>query len=402
MISAGSQLDRSLCFADYDEGNLRERERDQQPRWFKDQGSLLLLSKSMEPRGQEKDIGSLPYSVGYSPPSFTNESSTKPPSAPTLDRRRIDAGRGSIIPITPSPNQTLDQQQNPPQQQLYAHKDSNPDPDPVQVTNATPISGASNSKTATVAAQQPPPAPAASGANTTAPGSSVRYRECLKNHAASMGGHIVDGCGEFMPSGEEGTPEALRCAACDCHRNFHRKEGDGEPQAGTSGYYTQNHTPRLHNSAHQATLFRTQPQTSPIRMPPQHHHHQQQHKFAHSYSHGLTASPTGPMAPIMMTFGGNSGGAAAESSSEDLNMFQYNAGGQVVQQAFSVSRKRFRTKFTQQQKDRMNEFAEKLGWKIQKQDEQEVQQFCSEVGVKRQVFKVWMHNNKQAMKKKQM
>ena len=50
----------------------------------------------------------------------------------------------------------------------------------------------------------------------------------------------------------------------------------------------------------------------------------------------------------------------------------------------------------------MMEFADKLGWRIQKQDEQEVQQFCAQVGVKRQVFKVWMHNNKQAMKKKQM
>jgi ZF-HD class homeobox domain-containing protein len=49
----------------------------------------------------------------------------------------------------------------------------------------------------------------------------------------------------------------------------------------------------------------------------------------------------------------------------------------------------------------MMEFAEKLGWRIQKQDEQEVQQFCSQVGVKRKVFKVWMHNNKQSMKKKQ-
>ncbi|RYQ80177.1 hypothetical protein Ahy_Scaffold1g106758 isoform I [Arachis hypogaea] len=76
-------------------------------------------------------------------------------------------------------------------------------------------------------------------------------------------------------------------------------------------------------------------------------------------------------------------------------------GGQFSVQQASASKKRFRTKFTQQQKDRMMEFAEKLGWKIQKHDEQEVQQFCSQVGVKRQVFKVWMHNNKQAIKKQQ-
>lgn len=55
----------------------------------------------------------------------------------------------------------------------------------------------------------------------------VRYRECMKNHAAAMGGTAMDGCGEFMPSGEEGTIEALTCSACSCHRNFHRKEIEG-------------------------------------------------------------------------------------------------------------------------------------------------------------------------------
>ncbi|GFP97956.1 zinc-finger homeodomain protein 3 [Phtheirospermum japonicum] len=44
-----------------------------------------------------------------------------------------------------------------------------------------------------------------------------------------MGAHVVDGCGEFMPSGDDDKLKALSCAACDCHRNFHRKEGNGEP-----------------------------------------------------------------------------------------------------------------------------------------------------------------------------
>ncbi|XP_059644857.1 mini zinc finger protein 1 [Cornus florida] len=57
---------------------------------------------------------------------------------------------------------------------------------------------------------------------------SVRYAECQKNHAANIGGYAVDGCREFMASGEEGTPGALTCAACGCHRNFHRREVDTE------------------------------------------------------------------------------------------------------------------------------------------------------------------------------
>ncbi|GAA0174830.1 hypothetical protein LIER_28139 [Lithospermum erythrorhizon] len=49
----------------------------------------------------------------------------------------------------------------------------------------------------------------------------VIYLECNKNHAANTGGHVVDGCREFMASGQ-GPNEALTCAACGCHRNFHR------------------------------------------------------------------------------------------------------------------------------------------------------------------------------------
>ncbi|KAF5792705.1 putative transcription factor ZF-HD family [Helianthus annuus] len=52
----------------------------------------------------------------------------------------------------------------------------------------------------------------------------VRYGECQKNHAANIGGYAVDGCREFMAGGEEGTAAAVACAACGCHRSFHRRE----------------------------------------------------------------------------------------------------------------------------------------------------------------------------------
>ncbi|RHN50051.1 putative transcription factor ZF-HD family [Medicago truncatula] len=48
----------------------------------------------------------------------------------------------------------------------------------------------------------------------------VKYGECQKNHAANVGGYAVDGCREFMPS----TNGSLTCAACGCHRNFHKRE----------------------------------------------------------------------------------------------------------------------------------------------------------------------------------
>jgi ZF-HD homeobox protein with Cys/His-rich dimerization domain len=56
----------------------------------------------------------------------------------------------------------------------------------------------------------------------------VRYRECQRNHAASIGGHAVDGCREFMASSGAGGAAALLCAACGCHRSFHRREVEAD------------------------------------------------------------------------------------------------------------------------------------------------------------------------------
>uniref|UniRef100_A0A1J3HRP4 Mini zinc finger protein 1 n=1 Tax=Noccaea caerulescens TaxID=107243 RepID=A0A1J3HRP4_NOCCA len=50
----------------------------------------------------------------------------------------------------------------------------------------------------------------------------VKYGQCAKNHAAHIG-KSTDGCREFMAADKEGTPEALFCAVCGCHRNFHEK-----------------------------------------------------------------------------------------------------------------------------------------------------------------------------------
>lgn len=57
-------------------------------------------------------------------------------------------------------------------------------------------------------------------------------------------------------------------------------------------------------------------------------------------------------------------------------------------------RRRRRTKFTEEQKSKMLEFAEKLGWKPQKHDEEEIVKFCRAVGISRRVFKVWLSNNR--------
>ncbi|XP_010550056.1 PREDICTED: mini zinc finger protein 3-like [Tarenaya hassleriana] len=53
---------------------------------------------------------------------------------------------------------------------------------------------------------------------------SFRYGECKKNHGMDTGDYVLDGCGEFMAAGEDGSPESFSCAACGCHRSFHHRE----------------------------------------------------------------------------------------------------------------------------------------------------------------------------------
>jgi ZF-HD class homeobox domain-containing protein len=79
---------------------------------------------------------------------------------------------------------------------------------------------------------------------------------------------------------------------------------------------------------------------------------------------------------------------------------QEDGGGVVMARPAQLMKKRYRTKFTQEQKEKMLNFAEKVGWKLQKQEETVVQQFCQEIGIKRRVLKVWMHNNKLNLAKK--
>ncbi|KAJ8541329.1 hypothetical protein K7X08_002145 [Anisodus acutangulus] len=194
--------------------------------------------------------------------------------------------------------------------------------------------------------------------------SGVRYRECLKNHAVGIGGHALDGCGEFMPAGEEGTMDALKCAACNCHRNFHRKEAEGE---------VFHHTPPLHLTHHH------QPQFSPF----------SSYRTTHHPSGYLHVNPPPHQRPLALP--------STSRDDEDMSNPSSSGGGGG---GVGGSRKRFRTKFTADQKDKMLAFAERLGWRMQKQDEALVQQFCAETNVKRHVFKVWMHNNKHTLGKK--
>jgi ZF-HD class homeobox domain-containing protein len=241
------------------------------------------------------------------------------------------------------------------------------------------------------------PLPSEPGSRAKAPGGAGggsgggRYWECLKNHAVGIGGHAVDGCGEFMAAGEEGTLDALRCAACNCHRNFHRKESPAGEGGGSPI------TPAA-IVAYGATPHQ---QFSPYyRTPAGYFHHHQPHP--HHMAAADAPRPLGlPSTSHSWRDDGDdlSGMAGPMSALGPLSGMSLGAGPSGLGGSGS-GKKRFRTKFTQEQKDQMLVFAERVGWRIQKHDEAAVQQFCDEVGVKRHVLKVWLHNNKHTLGKK--
>ncbi|XP_050221859.1 zinc-finger homeodomain protein 2-like [Mercurialis annua] len=200
----------------------------------------------------------------------------------------------------------------------------------------------------------------------------VKYKECMKNHAASIGGHANDGCGEFMPRGSD--DHSLTCAACGCHRNFHRRE----------------------TAADAATNAR-------------HHHHQLRH-FEHlmlspspppllhgvsvvNKKHLITASP--PDAHCDDILEDINDDHDRRSETPEREEVGHHVGLMASRSpSSSAKNKRFRTKFTPDQKEKMLNFADKIGWRINKNDDGAFNQFCNEIGVKRNVLKVWMHNNK--------
>ncbi|TMW82648.1 hypothetical protein EJD97_005476 [Solanum chilense] len=207
----------------------------------------------------------------------------------------------------------------------------------------------------------------------------VIYRECLKNHAASLGGHAVDGCGEFLPSpaANPSDPTSLKCAACGCHRNFHRREPE-EP-----------------------VVIPPPPiATAVLEYQPHHRHHPPHPPPPLQVPCGEHSSPNSPSPPPISS--------AYYPASAPHMLLALSAGfsGEKNQNPTSAplghsnGRKRFRTKFTPDQKVKMQEFAERVGWKMQKRDEDLVSNICNEIGVEKGVLKVWMHNNKNTFGKK--
>ncbi|CAD6249789.1 unnamed protein product [Miscanthus lutarioriparius] len=207
-----------------------------------------------------------------------------------------------------------------------------------------------------------------------------RYRECLRNHAARLGAHVLDGCCEFMPSGSDGAA-ALTCAACGCHRSFHRREAIPGGVAAAVAVLPSPVTPTANSS-----------RVMPLLLAPPHMHTRPPH---------VPASPVSAPAALTESSSEELRGPAPAHPSAPTPTHPPHAQVAVAGSASAPpapSQKRFRTKFTAEQKDRMREFAHRVGWRIHKPDSDAVDAFCAQVGVSRRVLKVWMHNNKHLAK----
>ncbi|XP_021909779.1 zinc-finger homeodomain protein 14-like [Carica papaya] len=68
---------------------------------------------------------------------------------------------------------------------------------------------------------------------------------------------------------------------------------------------------------------------------------------------------------------------------------------EAIRRRSADSKKNKRSKFSEEQKDSMREFAESLGWTLKDRSRSaEVGAFCEEIGISKFVFKTWVNNNK--------
>ncbi|CAO2211050.1 unnamed protein product [Urochloa humidicola] len=272
------------------------------------------------------------------------------------------------------------------------------------------------------------PAPAAWGAGA-AGGEAGVYRECLKNHAASLGGYALDGCGEFTPApdADPADPASLRCAACGCHRNFHRRLHEAPPPSPPLlALPPPPPAPPLQAPASAPAAPPVMRERDGRAMPGEETPEDRRLPAAFDDETDDESDegsdfdddrPLSPLpAPAMAPPGGyilqsapphmllalNTGAppppavAAAPMPPGSLVPIPIMPAAAAAAASAAAARKRFRTKFSPEQKQqmRMRALSERLGWRLQKRDEAVVEDSCREIGVTKAVFKVWMHNNK--------
>ncbi|XP_010230244.1 zinc-finger homeodomain protein 9 [Brachypodium distachyon] len=187
------------------------------------------------------------------------------------------------------------------------------------------------------------------------------YLDCIRNHAVALGqvGHCLDGCTEFVqPLGSR-----LNCEGCGCHRSFHRR-----------------------------VMF----------------------DVSISVSVSPTPQPQPPQRQPVPTAVLSGDSSATESDEDDFQRSvpapqqQRRAPVAVAQQqqqqhypaplpmmvVAPEQVKRPRASFTTEQKTKMEELSERIGWFYKQRNRATIEEGCREIGVTSSAFKNWMNNTK--------
>ncbi|KAH0768286.1 hypothetical protein KY285_004157 [Solanum tuberosum] len=186
----------------------------------------------------------------------------------------------------------------------------------------------------------------------------VKYLECRHNYAARSNGYVLDGCGEFCPTGAPETLESFICAACHCHRNFHRKVEVEVEDGVESPIISINHP-----SHGTPLVIMDNP-------PPQY--------------------TVRPRAQLCETFGKNN---------IDVETKMEMDGGEIEVRELkrkynSCSSSSVRIRLDPYQRERIWIFAnEIMGWKWTKNNEQVIP-FCDEIGITPKFLKNWINNTR--------
>ncbi|XP_043717956.1 zinc-finger homeodomain protein 5-like [Telopea speciosissima] len=175
------------------------------------------------------------------------------------------------------------------------------------------------------------------------------YGSCMRNHAAKLCGHATDGCREFVPAGD-----GSRCVACGCHMSFHIKMAVVDNVGGSGG-----------NGESGSNIVKVKAEVIEV-------------------SDDEAEKEKEKQLLVLLE--------VAEQQPQQQRQQQQNHG--VVEEQMGSSRRRPRARFTDEQRQQMFAYANRLGWRMRRERWDETNRFCEQIGVSRQVFKAWLNNKK--------
>lgn len=170
--------------------------------------------------------------------------------------------------------------------------------------------------------------------------SRIIYQECLREcHIATFARVQGYKCSEFRPSGERNSLETVWCSNCGCYIKHHRK--------------VENLPPSPVTSAPTHVAAQALPLQSPINI------------YCHAGQNADSAS------------------GVAEEEEEG-----------VVEEGISVGERKKRRRLTEEQKQKVLDYAKTVNWSVKKQDDGKMLEFCADTGISTEVCRNWINNHR--------